>query len=277
MADVIKGNPKTIEHLREGDVTAVFTNTKGDYNGGVGDSMEPYMHSAQRTLSFELNQPSDIYRHMLLLKARGIKPATIVFVAHGQAGVMPLVQANKEAPLLVNTHYPDDERDQQGDFYNIMEARGLRRIVGEMMQDSRGIDDNAEAVGRRRIIFSSCFQAKPVNVLRYQQQRGMKWLGSVARHRPTYDPVIVQESMAETVTKTAATSNLDVYAGDDVFATIRTDNGVRYHTFEDKNDKTGKPLQATHFRLDKYGNVITQRIDQIVLRQTNDKIEGGTE
>ena len=275
-SDVIRGDEEAITHLQAGDVTVVFASSKGDYNGAVKSDSENFATESQRTLFFELTQPSDFYRYMLLLNQRGIKPSTLVMSSHGNPGSF-VVGGGEHKYEYVNGLNPDYKIDQSGKRVHIMEAKGLQRVVSEMMQDSRGIDDNPENAGRRRLILAACSQAKRERVTRIEEyeERGFRRFWNRLRRKPTTYQVATtrRESMAETVLKTADHPNLDVYASDVPIAVTQTDDeaGVKFDMAL-KDEATNEysitqPHPMTQLYLANDGNILERRIEHLELRR----------
>jgi hypothetical protein len=75
--------------------------------------------------------------------------------------------------------------------------------------------------------------------------------------------------MADTILRRANEPKLDVFAGEAELLVNRTDRGISFSTPD--NTPSGKielkPLAASHFRLDKYGNVVVSKVEEIVLRR----------
>lgn len=272
-SDVIRGDADAIEHLQAGDVTVVFASSKGDYNGAVKSDAENFATESERTLFFELTQPSDFYRYMLLLNKRGIKPSTIVMSSHGNPGSFAVGSGDNKYEY-VNGLNPDFKHDHSGKRVHIMEAKGLQRVVGEMMQDSRGIDDNPDNAGRRRLILAACSQAKRERVTRIEEfeESGFRRLWNRIRRKPTTYQAAVskRESMAETVLKTAAHPNLDVYASDIDLSVNPTEDatGVRFDMVlkDDKGNEYAQPHPVTQLTLASDGNILEQRLEYVELR-----------
>lgn len=265
---LIEGDPAMIEHLQAGDVTVVFTDGRSDYDGGLIRTPRNYATANNRTLYFELNTPQDLYRHMTLLKKYGIKPSTIIMQAHGAPGMMNLGdwQANN-AFLMTNQYRHPRSKNWPEKTGTLLEAQGIARIVNEYMQDSRGIDDNPEAAGRRRLFLVSCEQATPQTVIRPKEHDG----------RIAY--IQTQESMVETLALLVNNPDVDFYASDEESRVKRTKRGLRYERqvylpdgkprLDINGDPVFTPFAATHVRTDSHGRLVKSHVEEIAVRQSN--------
>jgi hypothetical protein len=268
LSALIEGDPAVVDHFKNGDTTVALVDAKGDYNGALQSTAHDFSVDSQRSIVFEVNKPSDYYRHMLLLKRLGIKPATLVIAAHGQPGSITVGQGETAFKLVNDLK---SEAAAQPNQLPVAAAKGLGRLIQTMMQDSRGIDDNPAAAGRRRLILKSCSQAKPIEVTRYYQEsgHGLRGLWNSLTDNFSYVPYTRQESMADTILRRANEPKLDVFAGEAELLVNRTDRGISFSTPD--NTPSGKielkPLAASHFRLDKYGNVVVSKVEEIVLRR----------
>ncbi len=275
-AAALGGHPDTIRHLQAGDTTVVFTDAQGDYNGALSTVGENYATHGNRTLVFEINEPGDLQKYMLKLVDLGIKPSTIVLAAHGLPGSLNFGRDGSKF-AFVNRASLEDLFDPSNSRLNVADEAGLspvlRDIIQNMMQDSLGIDDNPEAKGRRRLIFNACYQAKAREAAGDQQPKRRFGMRKSRRRRPA------EESMAETVTRIASTPSLDVYANEEGIGHVRTSDGVSHVVPVDMPSKldVGTPLPATHFRLNRFGNVVKRRIESIQLRRDDSEYEEAME
>lgn len=251
MTKLIDKDPAAISHLQAGDVTVLFVDGKGDHNGAISSTSIVYATANNRTLFFEINKPTDFFRHFSFLKKCGIQPSTIVLGNHGNVGAAGFGEG-KDSFTIVNR---EPFALQPANTFSYASMQSLPRIVNEYMQDSRGIDDNEEAKGRRRIILDSCAQAKPVTITKY-----------VANPNDPSGPRIPQisfESPAATITHVANNPSLDVYAGAGYLETYETEHGMRFtHTVNNQIE----PLPIQRHALDKNGNLIIEESEELLLR-----------
>jgi hypothetical protein len=270
LSALIEGDPAVVDHFKAGDTTVALVDAKGDYNGALRSTAHDFSVDSLRSIVFEVNQPSDYYRRMILLNRLGIKPATLVIAAHGKPGVITVGQG-ETAFNLVND-LKSEAAGVQPNQLPVAAAKGMSRLIRTMMQDSRGIDDDPSAAGRRRLILKSCSQAKPVEVTRYYQEpgHGLRGLWNSLTDNFSLVPYTRQESMADTILRRANDPKLDVYAGEAELLVKRTDRGISFKTRDETQpgEPAVKPLAASHFRLDKYGNVVVSRVEEIVLRRS---------
>lgn len=255
MSNFINGGSPRINYLKAGDVTVVFLDAKGDYNGAFRHAPKLYESNNGRTLYFEINKPSDFYRHWTLIKKHGIKPATFVMGAHGREGAMGFGDSDFD---LVNTHPEDLESGSQ---IPLVSAKGLKRIAKDYMQDSRGIDDNEQAKGRRRLVLMSCSQAKPAKVRR--EQKGWR------RFIPGLGPVETEESMARTFFEKMDSDRLDMYASPGPTATLSTPQGIELERTEvrmenGKHIVTQSSVPITHIRR-RAGVIVEETVQELAL------------
>lgn len=142
-----------LRHLRQGDVTVSFTDAYGDHNGALVPTVDTYRKDSGRSLAFEVGSEGDIYRRLVQLKQRGIKPSMIVLAAHGSPGSTLFGAPGNGGfrlsalPSLLNI--PSMETVSLGDAQ-------VSRVVSEYMQPNRGVDCTPEQVGRREVIINSC-------------------------------------------------------------------------------------------------------------------------
>lgn len=274
MSDFVNGDPATIEHLKRGDTTIVLADARGDHNGFVRGAAKNFDSEQHRTLFFEINRPSDLYRHMLTVNGHDVKPSTMAITAHGDPGRI-YFGPDWEGFTIFNTS-PDPRSLPSTAKQYVAEAYGLPRVIRDMMQDSRGIDDNPENAGRRRLIFASCSQAQPVAVTRYHtaQTHTDHDVRDTAHNYPqTSDYTSTEnESLAATVTKTAQTPNLDVFAGKYPLNLVRTEAGIKFYSYVDNPEFQGNvPFNATRYTLDNQGNLVEESVAEIILRSVDSK------
>lgn len=238
-----------IKHLQDGDVTVVFVDAKGDHNGAFRANSSKYATESKRTLFFEINEKGDFYDHMVRLRRLRIKPSTCVISAHGSPGLIAVGNPNDNREWLYN-----DTSDSE-----MVAWRGIPRFVDSFMQDSRGIDDNEEAIGRRRIVLDACSQAVPAPIYRRTEVDGKLVIDKS------------EESNAETLVKTMNNPKVDLYAGKGILSSQSTARGLTMTEHIEPTTENGKwqqrPLPVTHMRIDDHGNMIEQQVDELILRR----------
>jgi hypothetical protein len=154
MSRLVNGDEELIEHLQAGDTTAVFMDAKGDHNGAFSNMSRVFEKPSGRSLFFEINQPSDFYRHSILLKNLGIADSTRVLGAHGGGGAMWFGKGTDGFSVGMRQFDPDWIKS-----IKVGNVPGIRTIAGDYMQDSQAIDDPDNMKGRKRLIIISCSQA----------------------------------------------------------------------------------------------------------------------
>lgn len=218
MIQFVNGDPKLIKHLQAGDVTVVFTDAKGDHNGAFRNLGERYGTPSGRTLFFEVSKRTDFSRYRAMLGRFGVKASTIVLAAHGDP-VRGMGYGGEDKGFYLSAQSPAS-RD-----LSIVDLELLPSILNNIMQDSRGIDDNGQAKGRRRIIFNSC-----------SQDARSAW---VKRKLPGGLEVIAgRESTAESLVRTVADPQLDVYAVDRPYGAWTMPHGIQALVPKDPNKGT---------------------------------------
>lgn len=252
MARFLDGDPELHGYLYSGDLTVVLTDANGDHNGAFGSTASTFdpANSEGRVLFFEVQKPTDIYRHMIKVNKSGLKPSTLVLGAHGAPGTMTFGSSAHGNEFKITNYDPEAiklDREQNGSsdmwMHPLGASDGLKRLVDEYMQDIHDPDAPDEAKGRRRIILKSCSQAAQHEVER----------------RINGVPQTVVESTAETITKQAGNSNLDVYAVSAETNMSRTPTGVKY-SLDDQD------YLAQKHSLDKDGTVLVEDQPEIIMR-----------
>lgn len=252
----ISGDPEYIDKLHAGDTTLVLIDAKGDWNGGMASIPKVLNNPAANVLFFEVNRQSDPYRAFALCHRAQVRPSRVVIGAHGSPGNMWFGNKSEASNFVISNQLPSVGLEA-GELYNqvvmpLMSAEGLARIADEYMQDSRGIDDNQELVGRRQIIIDSCSQAKPREVVRMVNG----------------EQSVAQESTAETLAKVMSHTSVDIYAAATPVSSRATEAGFNYW---DGESKAIHP--ATKMTIDEHGRIVTTTVDEIVLWRDSSKSE----
>lgn len=207
LLSILGGEQGTIEHLKKGDVTVIFADAFGDRNGALQRVNEKYQKPSGRTLQFEIAQRRDFNRAITLLMRAGIKPSTIVIAAHGRPGETYFGEGQDRFVFATSEKQATKAFDADKK-YHLNYGSQIKDLVCDFMQDSRGVDDPATCIDRRRIIVHSC--SSDVNPEQFAASTA-KTLALLARH-----------------------PKLDVYAAKDV--TMVSSNGTSIQ-FIDENGK----------------------------------------
>lgn len=250
---VADGDPETIKHLQEGDTTVIFADALGDHNGSDKRLATDFESESGRTLLFETNQASDYYRHMIFLKQRGIQPSTAVIATHGSAGKM--VQGEgRDAFALTNMDVEAVKAMNESNRLlgsplrgaSIVDAEGIQRLVTDFMQDSKGIDDDAASVGRRKIILLSCSQ-DAARVVRRKDADG--------------NLISVDKSTLDSLHETIDQPDVDIYAAQASVSVKTTERGFKFAT------KQGV-VPATRIYRGSDGMPVKEYVEEVILRDT---------
>lgn len=158
------------------DVNLVLINRSGDHNGVLKKTAADIEdgETSERNLFFEIDRLSDIYKTFVKLKKAGIKPSTLLMAAHSAPGQFmvsddrdPAVKRRDIAVIAssaVITLANEQGLVADGDTgFSIQDTKGFRRLVDQFMQPSRGIDDNKQHLGRKKIIFQSCHMGSKID------------------------------------------------------------------------------------------------------------------
>ncbi|MEO6110155.1 MAG: hypothetical protein ABIP50_04050 [Candidatus Saccharimonadales bacterium] len=130
-----------IEQIKQNDVTVVFTDGRGDYNGAFESEFYRYQTSeVSSLLPFEVHGPEDIQTRMEMLKRLGIKPSTLVIAGHGNPG---------------SVQFGDAMNGFQLDHQSVASL-----VTEEYMQPHRGERAGSELKGRIQVIFDACSSDK---------------------------------------------------------------------------------------------------------------------
>lgn len=153
-----------ITRLQNHDVIVVFIARMADHNGISEAVNAQFEDDAKRTLFFEVQHPTDVYRKLGLLHKMGIQPSSLVFSGHGSDGQFifgekPDIGKSEGTIHAVVYSEPGfiSKREQANlKGYSLPHAVGFMRAVRDYMQPSRGIDDPDGDTGRKKIISTSC-------------------------------------------------------------------------------------------------------------------------
>lgn len=234
MLQFIHKAPAMLEKLKAGDVTAVFASGKGDYNGASAFDNDKFEGPNKRSLYFEVHELTDLKRFGNTMLYRGIKPSTVVLSAHGGPGIMEFGDDGVGFSLT-----PQIDEDANDNHF-VSTDTVMRYFADKYMQPSRGIDDDASAKGRMRVILKSCSADKP----------GESW------------PL----SNAESMTYAMDNPNVDVYAADESIAIEKTARGIRMRTNFGNDTQPAQYLDANHLRLVRPDNrLVKTKVEEVKL------------
>lgn len=241
MSRLIHGDPELIHDLKQGDVTVVFTDAMGDHNGGLQGVPKQFENPSKRTLYFEVTKEADFYAYMKLLGGHNIKPSTMVVSAHGKPGSM-VIGTDQQKFVISNI----DARP----YPSILYRKGaLNRLVNEFMQDSRGIDEPEETIGRRRVVLDGCELGLP---------------GEKSADNPSAPGS--KEAIPETVLRLVDSPRVDIYAASTKVYSHSTDKGIRF--YDGRGKKRGEaeiPSDMLRFALNSVGVPTQTRIPELQL------------
>lgn len=255
----VEGDQEYIKHLTEGDVTVVLTDGQGDYNGAFMGVVYKHSDTNNRTLFFEVNRQTDLYRYMTWVHKQGILPSTIVLAAHGRPGEMGFGRQGSDRFQLHNRHNYNQEMVEYGP--SLQTATGLARLIADYMQDGRGIDGPDEAKGKRRLILASCSQAVQRHAITYIEEAKRHGL---LRKKGLPTVTNVMESTADTMVKVAQHPNLEVLAPPADVAVAATEQGIEYW---DIIDGARMKVPIRRHRLGANGEVLIDDHDELIVRR----------
>jgi len=277
MNKVIEYDEETLEYLSQGDLTVVFIDALGDYNGAFKTASSNFRKPSGRTLFFEIHEPEDYDRYKAFLKIRDLKPSTVVLGQHGMPGAFALGRQRKESRWRVveeetgkvikgkkETKEVAVEVDEIKRPYIVTnepkitkggpwgyQVASILQVVGDLklyMQPSRGIDDPLEATGSMQFVLSSCSMDVPV---------------AQTAIAPGREPV------TETVAK-AVGPGVVVAGGNMPMAMLGTQKGIKMDGFELQPDGSYKnigtiPISVIYIGTD--GNLNRDQVDELILHQ----------
>ena len=174
-------DPVTIEHLKAGDVTVVFSNAMDDHNGAIVEKFL-YRKPSGRTLRFEANHLSSIFRQMIYLNSLGIRPASLIYDTHGAPGAITdggvlLWAAEPRGGIITHEDKNKQDRVMIKDG-NYVHGDGMYRLVRDYMQPNRGIDSDDELIGKKQLVVSACSSDKPI---RYKDGSNGSFVDKIAK------------------------------------------------------------------------------------------------
>ena len=216
MVKLLDKDPATIENLQNGDVMTVFSDAYGDWNGAFTHSLDNVRRDNGRSLLFEIAKPSDLYRHMIFLKQRGIKPSSLSINAHGSPGLTYFGSSSVGAGFYLAAgylgHTEDEEMNNKNVDVSLYQANLSRLFSEEFFQPSKGIDDAADWIGSTQLIINSCSS----------DVSNEEWLHSTA------------EVIAAKTAKPRGDDALSVIAASDVLYVKSTPEGLHFVNSDDQ-------------------------------------------
>ncbi len=276
MIRVADADPTELTHLGMHDVTALITNKMGDHNGILSRNPAMIDDDRKRTIFFEIQSVADMYRLSQKLESRGIQPSTLVFGAHGSNGefsimTKPPIESTKERAEVFTIHTPSAMKqwpptevissDSQGHALSKVQ-RGFARLIEDYMAPSKGIDDDTQNIGGKKIVFIMCKAAKETN--------------QVARNptTETNETIGITSTIGqfgENLAKIGTSTKVEIYGADVSIQMEPTPRGLYYTANEPTGDEprvTTEERQAhPAVQVNVFGNnVIQERIDEIPLR-----------
>ena len=220
MLKFAQGDAELIADLQAGDVTVAFIDRQGDHNGAGVSFAKDIEKPSGRTLFFEIHKPEDLQKYSELLLRSRVKPSTVIAGAHGSPGAMFIGDIYNGGFIVTNA---DPARMREAEVEDGVrrvalqakaEATFLVAFARNVMQDSRGIDDHPDMVGRRTFMLKSCSQALDRQVVRSGKEEQLS----------------TATTIAEAFAKAGSGVLVDIYAADAVVKTEPTENGLKYRT-----------------------------------------------
>lgn len=266
MEEVILNPEEAAKRLAKHDVNVVMINRAGD-RGTLRDTAETFDDGKRRTLLFEIKSMGDIYHSMLKLNGLGINPSTIVLAAHSAPGQF-IVSDNRDmlrprdnfavtaGRALVELANSNGDLGVNGTAYSMHDMKGFARLVEELMQPSRAIDDAAQDLGRKKFIFEACDAGSEVDSKDINDQ-GQK----VIRGR---DSVISR--LGADLAASGVISSVDIYGAPSGIQVHKTEHGIRYTGKPATYDDERQAQHAIRIRLEN-GNITTQPVNEIAIQK----------
>jgi hypothetical protein len=269
----LASNPTEVaEQLSRHDVNVVMVNRFGDHNGVMKNVAADFDDTTGRTLFFEIADMSDVYRRMVTLRKAGVKPSTMVLAAHsapGQFMVSDVREKDKAlnrrdiaavaGRALVKMVNEGGELDP-GDYgYSMHGMKGMARLVEEYMQPSRGVDDDNDDIGRKKIIFQACHAASEVKSADRDESGEKVEIGMES----------VVSQLGKDLIASGLKTNVDIYGAPGGIQMHRNERGIHYSGQPTSFDEAmiGRPRMAAERIRVEQGKLSKQDVDEIVLRK----------
>lgn len=255
------------ERMHDHDVNVVMINRVGDHNGVFEDASTKFDDETGRTLFFEIASMADIYRHMVTMKRRGIKPSTLVLGGHSAPGQFMVSDDRGEGPKrrdiatiagrgMVEYATGSGEISPFDYGYSLHRMKGAARLVTDFMQPSRGIDDPDDDKGRVKIIFKACHAADEVKAKDVNEYGENFEIGT--------ESVISQ--LGKDLQRSGIDTSVDIYGGTDGIQMKRTDKGIVYTGQPDSMGTERTQKNAHRIRLE-HKKLTKAEVSEIILRK----------
>lgn len=267
--DAFAADPKGFaEKLKNHDVSVMMVNRVGDHNGVMTRAASEFDDAGKdRMLFFEIASAADILKAMALLNKYGIKPSTLILSAHSSPGRFVVADermrdlprrdvltiAGRKAVAMANIA-PDLAPGAKE--YSMHGMRGMARAVEDYMQPSRGIDDDAGSVGRKKIIFYACHSGAEAEQREINEDGEKIQIGTES----------VVSQLGKDLVASGVASNVDIYGAPAGTQMRRTASGIRYLGQPADVESDRPPLRAVRIRLDQ-GKLAKTEVDEITLRE----------
>jgi hypothetical protein len=267
LMELVMSDPESAaEYLSQHDVTVAMVNRFGDHNGILADVAETFEDKSKRTLIFEIARISDIMRHMHMLRDANIKPSTVVLAAHtapGQFFVSDFREPERKRDDIATiagkglVQLVNNGNVRKGTFsYPMHGIEGVARVVENLMQPSRAIDDSEEDAGRKKIIFLACDAATEVEIKDIDAHGNKVTVGTES---------IVSQLGKELITH-GVTSNVDIYGAPASIQAHKTGHGVRFTKQPGSWEGDRQPQHAIRARVEN-GVISQQQVDEIIMHK----------
>jgi len=267
MEDLLRRPGETAKYLADHDVTVVMVNRVGDGSSALTNTAEIFDDGKGRTLFFEINSMSDIYRHMLKLRDLEVKPSTLVLAAHSAPGqfIVSDIREPSEPRRNIATvlgrnlvqSVNDGDELEEGDFgYSMHGMKGFARIIEDFMQPSRAIDDAEEDEGRKKILFQACEAATEVNSRDIDDEGNTIVLGMAS----------VASQLGADLLESGIQSSVDIYGAPTSIQLHKSEQGVRYSSNPTTLEGERQPQHAVRIRVE-HGQLDKHEVDEVAMHR----------
>lgn len=256
------------ERLKSHDTTLVLVNRSGD-PGGVLVNTAAQIEADEkvgRIVFAEVRRLHHIRDTVQDFANVGIKPSTIVLAAHSNVlalgvgdrypGRPPKSDHAVVATAALVNHVNSTTYAGTGVVgHALMEMDEIAHIVTNCMQPSRGIDDSAQDIGRKKIVLVGCGLGKEADIKGMDEQNEVVILG--------------QGSFASELGRhlfEMGVRDVDIYAAPENTQIDKTSKGVVYTATPTGFDYDRPPQKAVLVRVTDEG-VAVSLVDEVILRQ----------
>ena len=268
MVRVADGDPAELAHLGLHDVTVLISNKMGDYNSVLSRDPEMVDDERKRVLFFEMQSAVDVYRIFQKLAAKGIKPSTLLIAAHGSKGSFsidrkPAQNSNdrfSDIPVIDTRDFVEEINNTLGlsagyQAHALHGMKGFARLVEDYMAPSKGVDDDAQNIGGKKIAFITCSAAGERKIADKDPKTG---------ENVEVDSASIVSQLAADLAKSGVSTEVEIYGADDSIQSHPSPRGFHYSVLQQgEGDRTkhGAVLVTV------YGNTTTkEEVDEIPLR-----------